>query len=132
MLRSLVVCLTLMHLLPQTPAPIVFFDIAGPDSAELRSFYRDVFDWDISDGGEFTVPIVSPLPGLIRPDPTEKRLYLGVEDVTAKLEEIEGRGGTIDAPRFEVPGVVILGLFTDPAGNPMALVETEDGTPKVP
>ena len=27
----------------KTPAPIVFFDIAGPDVAKLKSFYSDVF-----------------------------------------------------------------------------------------
>jgi hypothetical protein len=69
---------------------------------------------------------------LIRPDPTEKRIYIGVDDVARTLAEIAERGGTIDAPRFEVPGVVVLGLFTDPAGNPMALVEMEEGRPKVP
>jgi hypothetical protein len=32
-----------------------------------------------------------------------------------------------------VPGVVILGLFTDPAGNRMGVVELgPDGAPKVP
>jgi predicted enzyme related to lactoylglutathione lyase len=36
------------------------------------------------------------------------------------------------APRFEVPGVVVLGLFTDPAGNSMGLVEMQDGKPKIP
>jgi hypothetical protein len=36
------------------------------------------------------------------------------------------------APRFEVPGVVVLGLFRDPAGNPMTLVEMHDGRPKIP
>jgi hypothetical protein len=31
-----------------------------------------------------------------------------------------------------VPGVVILALFTDPAGNRMGLVELADGKPIVP
>jgi hypothetical protein len=53
-------------------------------------------------------------------------------DIAAKLEEIVARGGVVDAPRFEVPGVVVLGLFTDPAGNPMALVEMKDGMAVVP
>ena len=41
-------------------------------------------------------------------------------------------GGTIDTPRFEVPGVVVLGLFRDPAGNEMALVEMIGERPRVP
>ena len=70
----------------QAPAPIVFFDVAGPEAAKLA----------------------------------------------AKLAEVAANGGTIDAPRFEVPGVVVLGLFRDPAGNPMGLVETVDGKAKIP
>jgi hypothetical protein len=36
------------------------------------------------------------------------------------------------APRFAAPGVVILGLFTDPAGNRMGLVEIADGRAVIP
>ena len=117
---------------PSTPAPIVYFDIAGQEIDSLKSFYSDLFGWDLSPGGETAIPVVTPLPGVIRQDPAEKRIYIGVEDIARKLEEIVTRGGTVDAPRFEVPGVVILGLFKDPAGNPMALVEMENGKPKVP
>jgi len=56
----------------------------------------------------------------------------GVPPCAAKLAEVAANGGTIDASRFEVPGVVVLGLFRDPAGNPMALVEMQDGKPKIP
>jgi hypothetical protein len=78
------------------------------------------------------VPVSSPLPATLRADPAEKRLYFGVEDVAAKLVEIEALGGTVDARRFEVPGVVVLGLFKDPAGNPLGLVEIVGGRPKIP
>ena len=44
-------------------------------------------------------------------------MYLGVADVTATLAAVVEAGGKIDVPRFEVPGVVVLGLFSDPAGN---------------
>ena len=114
------------------PAPIVFFDIAGHDSAKLHKFYRELFGWNISPDGRFTTKVVSPLPAAIRKDPTEKRLYIGVDDVTATLAQIKARGGKINVPRFEVPGVVILGLFQDPAGNAMGLVEMKGGKPKVP
>ena len=40
--------------------------------------------------------------------------------------------GPDDAPRFEVPGVVILGLFRDPAGNPMGLVEMDGEQHRLP
>lgn len=114
------------------PAPIVFFDIAGPDMAKQSSFYRTVFDWDVAPDGRFAAPVTSPLGGVLRADPAEKVLYIGVEDVTAALATIAANGGQIIAPRFEVEGVVVLGLFTDPAGNRLGLVETSGGKPKVP
>ena len=57
---------------------------------------------------------------------------MGVPDVAASLTLIEQYGGTVDHPRFEVPGVVVLGLFRDPAGNPMGLVELDGDSPRVP
>lgn len=114
------------------PAPVVFFDIAGPDMARQAAFYRTVFDWDAGPGGQFTAPAASPLPGALRADPADKVIYIGVDDVIATLAKIEANGGKTVAPRFEVKGVVVLGLFTDPAGNRMGLVELKDGKPKIP
>jgi predicted enzyme related to lactoylglutathione lyase len=111
------------------PAPIVFFDIAGPADAKLKEFYGDVFGWStdamgrVGDAG---------IPGALRQDPADKVLYLGVSDVTAALDAVQKAGGKLIMPRFEVKGVVVLGLFTDPAGNTMGLVETKDGKPVVP
>jgi hypothetical protein len=114
------------------PAPIVFFDIAGPDMARQAAFYRTVFDWDVDASGGFTAPAITPLPGTLRADPAGHMIYVGVDDVAATLAKIVANGGKIVTPRFEVKGVVVLGLFTDPAGNPMGLVEMAGGKPKVP
>ncbi len=111
------------------PAQIVYFDIAGPGSTKLDSFYGSVFGWSSDAMGR--VDGVG-LAGGLRQDPADKVLYLGVPDVTAALKAVEAAGGAIVAPRFEVKGVVVLGLFKDPAGNTMGLVELEDGKPKVP
>lgn len=113
-------------------SPIVFLDIAGPNDDALKSFYADVFGWECDHAGQFDVPLSSPVKGAIRKDPAEKRMYVGVPDVDATLELVRQGGGTIDEPRFEVPGVVVLGLFRDPAGNPMGLVEMEGGAPRIP
>jgi predicted enzyme related to lactoylglutathione lyase len=124
--------------------PIVFFDIAGPDIDVLTRFYNEVFGWSTGPGPSFPgiaaiapVPAVSPLPGNFRQEsgeaPTMPSLvYLGVPDVSATLLEIEQHGGDVIAPRFEVPGVVVLGLFRDPAGNPMGLVEMIGDRVRVP
>lgn len=113
-------------------SPVVFFDIAGPDAALLREFYGSVFGWEFDEASRFTAGVVLPLQGAIREDPAEKRIYLGVPDVAETLQRVEAHGGTVDTPRFEVPGLVILGLFRDPAGNPMGLVEMEGDEPRVP
>jgi predicted enzyme related to lactoylglutathione lyase len=115
------------------PAPVVFFDIAGPDAATQTAFYRDVFGWRSGPGGMLSVPISgSVLSGALRQDPASKIIYIGVDDVAGCLAQVEAHGGKIVHPRFEVKGVVVLGLFTDPAGNGMGLVEMQGGKPKVP
>jgi len=113
------------------PAPIVFLDFAGPDSGSLRTFYSVLFGWDAA-APEFTIAAATPISAAIREDPAEQRLYIGVDDIAATLDEVEALGGSVDKPRFEVPGIVVLGLFRDPAGNPMGLVEMEDGAHKTP
>lgn len=113
-------------------APIVFFDIAGPKEANLAEFYHAVFDWPCGQTGNFIAGNAPDLAGALREDPADKVIYVGVPDVTATLDLIVKAGGTIDTPRFEVSGVVVLGLFRDPAGNRMGLVELEGDKIKVP
>lgn len=112
--------------------PIVFIDIAGPDDTVLKTFYFSVFGWQTDQVGKFSVSVDSPIHGAIRKDPAEQRLYLGVPDITATLSLVEQFGGTVEASRFEVSNVVVLGLFQDPAGNKMGLVELDGNKPRVP
>ncbi|MEO0575966.1 MAG: VOC family protein [Pseudomonadota bacterium] len=112
--------------------PIVFFDIAGPDDSALKAFYSTLFGWETDLTGQFSVSVTSPLHAAIRKDPAEKRIYIGVTDVAEMLSRVEQAGGTIDAPRFEVPGVAVLGLFRDVSGNPMGLVEMHGDSPRIP
>ena len=118
----------------RAPAPIVYFDIAGPSQAGQLEFYEKVFGWIAGPGGTISVPVSGPhLGGTLRTDPAAKVIYLGVPDVSATLREVAANGGKIIAPRFEVKGVAVLALFTDPAGNGMGLVElTPDGKMKIP
>jgi len=117
---------------PPAPAPLVFFDIAGPDAGTLDAFYGGLFGWTIGPGLRIRRASTGVLDGALRQDPADKVLYLGVPDVTAALKAVAAAGGVVDQPRFVVPGVVILGLFRDPAGNRMGLVEIRDGKPIVP
>jgi predicted enzyme related to lactoylglutathione lyase len=123
---------------PPKPAPIVFFDIAGTDLKSQADFYQTVFGWSASPSGGLTAPVISPLPGQLRIEAgghgpvAERMIYLGVPDVNAALERIKAHGGAVVFGRMVVPGVVILALFTDPAGNRMGVVEMDGDKPKVP
>ena len=104
-------------------SPIVFFDIAGPDAAQLKSFYSDNFDWSIDAANGITTPS---LKGTLRQDPAEKIIYIAVPDIDAALNKIVTSGGSVVVPRMVVPNVVTFALFADPAGNRMGLVETKE------
>ena len=120
------------------PAPVVFFDIAAPQLEKQAAFYKAVFGWDVAADGGFAVPVSAPLRGNLRVEPanqgpvTERLIYIGVADVNSALASVTAHGGSVVFPRLEVPGVAVVGLFTDPAGNRMGLVEMEGGKAKVP
>ncbi len=101
-------------------APIVFFDIAGPDAAKLKAFYAANFGWTIDAANGIKTP---KLEGTLRQDPPETLIYLGVPDIDATLKAIAASGGSTVLPRTVVPGVATFALFKDPAGNRMGLVE---------
>ena len=120
--------------------PIVSFDIAGPNLEALGAFYRSVFGWQIAPDKHFPqqahaiqpVPVISPMRGTLRNDPPQTLIYLGVPDITAAFDKIQAHGGTAESPRLAIPGVVVLGLFTDPAGNRLGLIEMDGDKPRVP
>jgi len=104
-------------------APIVYFEIAGPDGPRLREFYSAVFGWSIDASSSIAAASTGGLKGGIRQDPPEKVIYMGVPDIMAALKQIEAAGGHTVLPRTVVPGVVTFALFTDPAGNRLGLAE---------
>jgi len=102
-----------------TGAPIVFFDIAGPDAARLKDFYASNFGWDIAPSNMIQTP---QLPGTLRQDPPEKILYIGVTDLDAAMAKVKASGGTIETPKLPTPTGEQFVLFKDPAGNRMGMV----------
>lgn len=104
-----------------SPAPIVFFDIAGPDAAKLKDFYASNFGWDIDGMSMVKTPN---LEGTLRQDPPEKILYIGVSDLDAAMKNVEASGGKIVTPKIPIPTGTFV-LFTDPAGNRMGLVQSK-------
>lgn len=104
-------------------APIVYFDIAGPEAQALKSFYSTVFAWEIDGSATIAASSTGGIKGGVRQDPPEKILYLGVTSIDETLKQIKEAGGKTIVPRTAVPGVVTFALFSDPAGNRMGLAE---------
>ena len=102
-----------------TAAPIVFFDIAGPDVAKLKDFYAGNFGWKIDGANLVETPQLS---GALRQDPSEKVLYIGVPDLDAAMKKVTDSGGEIVSPKIPIPTGTFV-LFKDPAGNRMGLVQ---------
>jgi|SoiMethySBSTD1v2_1073268.scaffolds.fasta_scaffold00977_1 uncharacterized protein len=113
-------------------APVVYFSLFGQNGPELQRFYAEVFDWKVAANGDVVTTVTPPLTGTIAQGAPETIVYVGVADVTATLQKVVARGGTIRYPRFEVPGRVVLGVFKDPAGNSVGLVEMQNGKAKIP
>jgi predicted enzyme related to lactoylglutathione lyase len=104
-----------------SPAPIVFFDIAGPDAAKLKDFYASNFGWSLDVNGPIKT---GNLDGALRQDPAEKILYIGVPDIDAAMKSVAASGGAIVTSKIPIPSGVFV-LFTDPAGNRMGLFQAK-------
>jgi hypothetical protein len=100
-------------------APIVFFDIAGPDAAKLKEFYAGNFGWSIDRNNLIKA---GSLDGALRQDPPEKIVYIGVPDLDAVIAKVNASGGKVITPKIPIP-TGTFALFTDPAGNRMGLVQ---------
>lgn len=116
--------------------PVVHFELIGPDPEALRGFYAGLFDWqapgapvapEVSDPDSYgfidrsTTPDGAGIPGGIGGGDGYQAhavFYVGVEDVEAALAAAERLGGTrVLGPASNEAGGVVVGHFTDPAGN---------------
>jgi predicted enzyme related to lactoylglutathione lyase len=117
--------------------PVVHFEILGKDGDKLRSYYSELFGWEIDANNPMNYGIVqrdgnvSPegvgIGGGIAaaPDGYEGHVtfYVGVPDVEAALAKAESLGGTRLMGPDEVPGQgIVLGQFTDPEGHLIGVV----------
>ena len=113
---------------------IVHFELMGPDGDKLAAFYGDLFGWKLAptpgfDAYNMTDAEETGIGGAIGQGnenmPQYQTIYIQVDSVDEHLAKAEGAGGTTVVPRTEVPGTVTFGLFTDPAGNLVGVVEEE-------
>jgi predicted enzyme related to lactoylglutathione lyase len=120
--------------------PVVHFEIIGKDGEKLRSYYSELFGWEIDANNPMNYGVVaregnlSPegigIGGGIAGYPDESgstgsyvTVYVEVPDVEASLAQAESLGGTrVMGPEKVMEGIEI-GLFTDPEGHVVGLLK---------
>jgi predicted enzyme related to lactoylglutathione lyase len=118
-------------------ARVVHFEIPFDDADRARSFYRDVFDWQIMSMPEMDYNLVSTGPSgdqgptepgyigggmLQRQAPvTTPVITLDVEDIDAALVAVEKHGGRAIGEKLAVGEMGFAAYFNDSEGNLMGL-----------
>ena len=112
--------------------PVVHFEIIGKDMKALTDFYGSIFDWKISPlmeeySGVETGGIGGGI-GAMNPERRHVTFYVAVDDVAAKLAEIEAHGGKIGFGPHPIPNGGIIAGFEDPEGHLIGIVQGPPGT----
>ncbi|MDJ0954211.1 MAG: VOC family protein [Acidimicrobiia bacterium] len=113
---------------------IVHWELMGTDGDKLAAFYENLFGWRSEpvtgfDSYNMVAGEAAGLGGAIGSGnehmPSYQTFYVEVEGVKEALDAATAHGGSVAVPRTVVPGMVVFGLFTDPAGNLVGVVEAE-------
>ena len=117
------------------PNPVVHFEILGKDHEALQQYYRDLFDWNITQASpEFPYGIVSAEEqgagigggvGSSMDGSPQVTVYIEVADIQASLDRAAELGGEIAMPVTVIPGMVIFAHIKDIEGNLIGLVSSE-------
>lgn len=120
--------------------PVVHFEIIGKDPAKLHSYYSELFGWEIDASNPMaygvvqregnTAPDGAGIGGGIGSGPEgydgHVTFYVGVPDVEAALAQAESLGGTRTMGPSEVMEGVVIGLFNDPEGHVVGVVQVPE------
>jgi predicted enzyme related to lactoylglutathione lyase len=109
--------------------PVIWFEVLGKDSAKLSQFYASLFGWAFKgDPARYATMQendrgISGGVGAVYPKTRSwVTFYVETPDVTASLADAERLGGRVVMPRTEMPEVT-LGIFEDPEGHAIGLIE---------
>ncbi|HEU4540343.1 MAG TPA: VOC family protein [Jiangellaceae bacterium] len=120
---------------------VVHFEIPFDDGQRARSFYRNVFGWELQELPEMDYTMVTSgpsgeqgptEPGYINGGMLDRStspaagpvLVVDVDNIDTALEEIEKLGGSTVVGRTPVGDMGFSAYFTDPEGNVMGLWES--------
>lgn len=117
--------------------PVVHFEIIGQDGEKLRSYYSELFGWEMDANNPMNYGIV-PRDGNTSPEGIgigggvaggpegyagHVTFYVGVPDVEAALAKAESLGGTRVMGPDEVMEGLVIGQFEDPEGHVIGVVK---------
>lgn len=116
--------------------PVVHFEVIGRDGQRLRDYYSELFGWEIDADNPMNYGMVSREGNLnsdgigggvgVGPEGYDGHVtfYVEVPDVEAALAQAERLGGSRMMGPDEVPGGQVIGLFRDPEGHTIGLIQS--------
>ena len=118
--------------------PVVHFEIIGSDQDRLKSYYSELFGWEIDSNNPMGYGIVLReenvssegigIGGGIGAAPEgysgHVTFYVEVSDVETALAKAESLGGSRMMGPEKVMDQMEIGLFTDPEGHTVGVVQT--------
>lgn len=118
--------------------PVVHFEITGTDAKALHAYYSRLFGWEIDANNPMDYGVVqregntnadgAGIGGGITkgPDgyPGHVTFYVQVPDVEATLAQAEELGGTRMMGPEQVMEDLTIGLFTDPEGHVIGVMQS--------
>ena len=110
--------------------PVVHFEIIGKDGDKLRSYYSELFGWEIDANNPMNYGMVDNAGegiggGISGGDGSRNQVtfYIEVDDPQAFLNKVEAQGGKTVMPVTEVPDMVVFAQFADPEGNVVGITK---------
>ncbi len=118
--------------------PVVHFEVIGKDGEKLRSYYSELFGWEIDADNPMKYGIV-PREGNVSDDgigigggigpvpegyPGHITFYVEVPDVEAALAKAESIGGSRMMGPEKMMDQVEIGMFSDPEGHMVGVVKS--------
>ena len=119
------------------PNPFVYAELHTQNPDAAKTFYRQLFDWRITDSetppGVYTeIDPGEGFPGGMKKAasaavPSHWLPYVRVGDVSAATERAKQLGAQPIRELFEIPGEGRFSILTDPTGAPFGLWQTVKG-----
>jgi predicted enzyme related to lactoylglutathione lyase len=117
--------------------PVMWFEVMGKSTEVLQPFYRQLFGWAINSDnpkkyGEVDTGAGRGIPGgigQVSGDGTSAKrwvtFYVETPDIEATLADVARLGGMVALPRTAIAPGTVIGLFEDPEGHVIGLIEAQ-------